>query len=132
MSTEASPGPGRPPRFKTPEEMESMVDEYFELLNDDKFVPTVNGLALFLGFTSRQSLINYGNKPEFVDTVKRARTILENAWEQRLVGPNAAGTIFWLKNQGWSDKTEQELSGPGGKELAAPVITVRLVSANGG
>lgn len=121
MSTEEANPVGRPPRFKTADEMEVLVDEYFEaLMADEKFVPTVNGLALHLGFTSRQSLINYGGKPEFVDVVKRARTILENAWEQRLVGPNAAGTIFWLKNQGWSDKTEQEISGPGG----GPIPTV--------
>lgn len=124
MSTEDQQGPGRPPRFKTPEEMEAMVDEYFEALTDEKFVPTVNGLALFLGFTSRQSLINYGNKPEFLDTVKRARAILENAWEQRLAGPNAAGTIFWLKNQGWSDKVEQEISGPGGGPIPTTITVV--------
>ncbi len=125
MSTEETAPVGRPPRFKTAEEMEALVDEYFEaLLTDEKFVPTVNGLALYLGFTSRQSLLNYAAKPEFVDTVKRAKTILENAWEQRLVGPNVAGTIFWLKNFGWTDKTEQEISGPNGGPIPTTITVV--------
>ena len=99
----------RPPIFDTPEQFDAAVEVYFDSLKDDE-VPTVNGLALALGFNSRQSLLNYAEKPEFLDTVKRARTRLEMAWEKRLGGPNAAGTIFWLKNQGWSDKSEQTIT----------------------
>ena len=73
-------------------------------------MPTVNGLALALGMT-RETLLRYAEKPEFSDTVKLCRTRLEAEWEQRLAGPNAAGTIFWLKNQGWSDSVEQRHSG---------------------
>ena len=60
---------------------------------------------------SRETLLRYAEKPEFSDTVKQVRTRLEAEWEQRLAGPNATGTIFWLKNQGWSDSVEQKHSG---------------------
>jgi len=111
---------GRPPVFETPEEFESAVEDYFDSLMSDE-VPTVNGLALALGFNSRQSLLNYAEKPEFLDTVKRARTRLEMAWEKRLGGSNAAGTIFWLKNQGWTDKSTTEITGPDGQPVRTSI-----------
>lgn len=98
----------RPPKFQTSQEFEAAAEAYFIACADpDKpEVPTVNGLCLALGIC-RDTLWEYAKKPEFSDAVKGARTQLEAAWEKRLAGPNAAGTIFWLKNQGWSDKTEQ-------------------------
>jgi hypothetical protein len=101
----------RPPIFETAEEFKAAADAYFDGCDKAEEVPTVNGLALALGFNSRQSLLNYSAREEFLDTVKGVRTRLEAAWEKRLAGPNAAGTIFWLKNQGWTDKTETEHSG---------------------
>jgi hypothetical protein len=100
----------RPPTFETPEQFKSAADGYFAQCFADEKVPTVNGLALALGFNSRQSLLNYAEKPEFLDVVKAVRTRLEAEWEQRLAGGSAAGTIFWLKNQGWTDKSEQVVS----------------------
>lgn len=101
----------RPPKFQTPEEFEGVADAYFQACNlaSPVEVPTVNGLALALDL-SRETLLRYAEKPEFSDTVKRIRTRLEAAWEQRLAGNNVAGAIFWLKNQGWSDKTEQAVT----------------------
>jgi hypothetical protein len=97
---------GRPPIIDSPEKFEELTELYFEGCKQEDAVPTVNGLCLTLGMT-RETLLRYEEKPDFSDTVKKARMRLEMAWEQRLAGPNAAGTIFWLKNQGWSDKTEQ-------------------------
>ena len=123
MSTEPRPV-GRPPHYDDPAEFERLADEYYAACLENEAMPTVNGLALHLGFNSRQSLLNYEGKPEFMDVVKKARTRLELAWEQKLAGPNAAGTIFWLKNQGWSDKTEQEISGPGGGPIPTTITVV--------
>lgn len=103
----------RPPLFETAEEFKAVADAYFDACEARDKVPTVNGLSLALGMT-RETLLRYAEKDGFSDTVKLIRTRLENEWEQRLAGPNAAGTIFWLKNQGWTDKTEQELYGKGG------------------
>lgn len=110
----------RPPKFESPEQFQAVADAYFDGLGDK--VPTVNGLALALGLC-RQSLLNYGDKPEFLDAVKAIRTRLEDAWEQRLAGPNAAGTIFWLKNQGWTDRTEQAITA----SVAVSAVERRIV-----
>lgn len=112
---------GRPPAFTSADEFTNAANAYFDLCEATSKVPTVNGLTLALGFTSRQSLHNYADRPEFVDAVKVIRTRLEAEWEQRLAGPNAAGTIFWLKNQGWTDRTEQEIYGKGGGPIQAEV-----------
>lgn len=117
----------RPPYFDSPEQFEEAADAYFALCEAKERVPTVNGLALALGFNSRQSLLNYAEKPEFVDTVKGIRTRLEAEWEHRLAGPNAAGTIFWLKNQGWSDKTETKLIGDPDQPVTITSIERRIV-----
>lgn len=106
----------RPPIFETPEEFEAVCSAYFAQREAKEQPFTVNGLALALGMT-RETLLRYGEKDGFSDTVKAVRARLEDHWESRLAGGNAAGTIFWLKNQGWSDKTETELSGKGGKDL---------------
>lgn len=99
----------RPPKFTDPDEFQRIADEYFERCNATEEPYTVNGLALALGLC-RQSLLNYGQNAEFLDAVKSIRTRLEAHWEKRLAGTTAAGTIFWLKNQGWSDKTEQTVT----------------------
>lgn len=88
---------GRPPKFKNKEEIQGKIDAYFkecegEILKDDNGKPILNkwgkpvvinskpptsaGLALALGFTSRQSLLNYQGKREFMDTITRAKTRL--------------------------------------------------------
>lgn len=118
----------RPPYFDDPAQFEEAANAYFDKCELKEQVPTVNGLALALGFNSRQSLLNYADKPEFVDTVKGIRTRLEAQWEQRLAGGNAAGTIFWLKNQGWSDRQDLNVGG----QPENPVIhRIELVSGDG-
>jgi len=95
---------GRPPKYKTSEEIEAAISKYWDSLGKDK--PTVTGLALFLGFESRQSFYRYENDGEFSYTIKKARLKIESIYEQNLHSGNATGSIFALKNFGWSDKTE--------------------------
>jgi hypothetical protein len=103
---------GRPPKFQTNEEFEAVAEAYFLACEDpDKpEVPTVNGLCMALDIC-RDTLWEYAKKPDFSDAVKRARTRLEAAWEKRLAGNACTGAIFWLKNQGWSDRAELTLGG---------------------
>lgn len=108
---------GRPLKYTSKEEVEIILDNYF---TGDAFVgegdarvyvPTMSGLAMALDL-SRQGLLEYSNKDEFSDAIKKARQKVEVALEQRLAGSAPAGTIFNLKNNfGWKDKTEQEMSG---------------------
>lgn len=122
------------PFYKTPEEMQEVIDRYFiecqgrPFLDDDgkplrdKFgeivlmdakPPTVTGLALALGFTSRQALLNYQAKKAFVDTVTRAKSRVEQYTEERLFDRDGQrGAEFSLEhNFRWMDKHD---SGEGG------------------
>lgn len=98
---------GRPLKFETPELLQAEVDKYF--LNTLK--PTLAGLALSLGI-DRQTLYNYKNRDEFFDIIKKATEMVEAKYEERLIyDGQPTGVIFALKNMGWKDKTETELSG---------------------
>ena len=125
---------GRPPKYKTPEEMQKTIDVYFlacrvhqdgntdrlEYLNDDELLvindiedifPSISGLAYTLGMTT-ETLRQYGNEDEFSATVKRAKQRVEMSLEQRLNGKAVTGSIFSLKNNfGWKDKQDVEHSG---------------------
>ena len=67
--------------------------------------------AHFLGFESRQSFYDYEKEGEFSYTIKKARLKIESCYEQNLHSGNPSGSIFALKNLGWSDKQEIEHSG---------------------
>lgn len=117
------PKPGRPPKYSAVEDMQQKIDDYFaECLAREK-PPTVSGLAYALDMSTR-ALRDYEAKDEFLPTVKRAKQRVEVALEERLDGQAPAGAIFNLKNNfGWRDKTESEVSGPGG----GPVETVTRI-----
>ena len=86
--------------YETPEELQEAVDDYFN--GNDRV--TLSGLALYLGFDSRQTLYNYGERDEFLDIIKKARMTVEATYEERLIyEPNQTGVIFSLKNMGWKD-----------------------------
>lgn len=102
---ETSPG-GRPPIFAEPDQLDLKAQQYLEHgALDEKFVPTINGLAIALGMT-RETLNQYRHKPLFSDTLKSVIGKIEIAWEKRLWENGCTGAIFWLKNQGWADKIE--------------------------
>lgn len=121
---------GRPAAYKTVEEMQTRIDAYFnacdgEYIRDEednlmtdkhghpvKTKPrpyTITGLALALGFTGRQALLNYEDKPEFVDTIKKAKAKVEQYAEERLFDRDGAnGAKFNLSNnfKGWAEKQQ--------------------------
>ena len=59
-----------------------------------------------------QDAHHYGDRREFAHSVKRAKLLIENGYEVdlRKTG-NPAGSIFALKNMGWSDRQEVEFRG---------------------
>lgn len=124
---------GRPPRYKSVEELQAKIDAYFTdckgkpLLDEngtavtDKYgepvivgahPPTVTGLALALSFTNRQSLLNYQAKKQFLDTITRAKSRCEEYAESRLFDRDGArGAQFSLEhNFRW---LEQDKDGAG-------------------
>jgi len=123
---------GRPAVFTTKEELEAKIHEYFNggckkrtiIVGAGEFkktveipIPTLTGLAYFLGFASRQSLYDYENDASFSYTIKRARLYIEIEYEEQLQVGNVAGAIFALKNFGWKDKTEVINTNMNSKEL---------------
>lgn len=128
---------GRPPIYKTVNEIEGKIDAYFkecegEILKDDngktvlnKFgnpvvinrkPPTVTGLALALGFTSRLDLLRYQGKEEFCNTITRAKARVEQYAEERLFDRDGSnGAQFSLRNnfKGWDADKKNDDSGDG-------------------
>lgn len=125
---------GRPLKYKTVEELQAAIDQYFDdcegkkLLDDYGNVvtdkngvpiivgakpPTVTGLALALGFTTRQTLLNYQGKKQFVDTILRAKSRCEEYAESRLYDRDGSnGAQFSLKyNFRWEPQKGDESEG---------------------
>ncbi len=102
---------GRPAFFDSPEEFRDRVVEYLESYHSDEknpligYKPTTTGLALWLGFKSRQSLYDYKEKKEYSYIIKKALLFIEMEYEQLLESKGSTGAIFALKNMGWSDKS---------------------------
>lgn len=135
---------GRPPKFKTPEEMQKAIDKFFDDCDNrikqiitkrgdliDTVVPapyTMSGLAMALGM-SRQALVTYSHKDTFLDTIRAARSRCEKDIENRLMETtNQTGAIFVLKNNfGWRDQLDLEHSGNGDKAA----VQVSFVDSGG-
>lgn len=134
---------GRPPKYKTAEEMQVKIDEYFkqcegETLYDNKgeprlnkfgdvirinqHPPTMSGLAIALGFDNRKSLILYEPKPAFMDTITRAKGRVERYAEERLFDRDGQrGAEFSLKhNYKWDSKADDA----SGSELLMSIVKV--------
>ena len=70
-------GRGQPPIIESPEKFDRLVDEYRVQCREEKVPITFTGMALHLGFASRQSFYDYGKKSEYSYSVKRARLLVE-------------------------------------------------------
>lgn len=119
---------GRQFKFPTLESLVEAIDGYFQgCLNEDgefKQHLTMTGLALALGVT-RRTLLNYENLPEYTTVVERARLVVEHYAELKLLdGGNAAGAIFALKNFGWSDRVDTNIT-----STATSNITIHFVKS---
>jgi len=102
---------GRPRKFNTAEEMETVVDEYFELSDAASEPYTMSGLALFLGM-SRMTLLHYKNNPSYEKIVNHARQRVEAHVEKLLLsGMPATGPIFNMKNNfQWKDQQDLDIT----------------------
>jgi hypothetical protein len=98
---------GRPPKYKSAADLEKKITDFFDWVDDNEDVPTITGLALYLGFNSLQSLLDYSNRneghEEFASVIKRGKDLIMGYHEKRLAGTTPTGSIFWLKNFGWKD-----------------------------
>lgn len=109
---------GRPPK-NNPDDVKAIqkkIDDYFDSLESrDADIPdrppTFSGLALSLGYCSRQQLWEHGKSNEPISLpLKKAMLRIESYAETKAYGKNPAGPIFVLKNRGWTDRAVEEES----------------------
>jgi hypothetical protein len=113
---------GRPPKFESPEEMRDLLATYFDETPTEEW--TWTGLCLTCD-VSKPTLNEYQEKEEYKDIVTRAKLMVENSYELSLRKNGRSAEIFVLKNFGWSDKTEQEITGSQGGPLVIRTNAIR-------
>ncbi|NOY58921.1 MAG: hypothetical protein GXO75_08295 [Calditrichaeota bacterium] len=123
---------GRPPKYRTAEELQAKIDEYFQACDADGKLYTVPGIAYFLGFSRRQSIFDLKKKKKFSDTIGRALLRIEN---QRLdmslrnkINPNVS--MFDLRNN-FGYKDEKSISLDGKMDVSHAVYVVPGFSGGG-
>jgi hypothetical protein len=123
---------GHPPLYDSKEKLSQKIDEYFEsreiefYKNEDGEpimskgapmikslnAPSVTGLALYLGYASRQSIYDNEKNEQFSYIIKRARAKVEEwVYQASMSGTikDSVG-IFILKQFGYSDRQDIDLS----------------------
>lgn len=96
---------GRPLKIESPEQMEKILNEYFETTPESRI--TLTGICLALNI-DKSNFYEYEKREGYQDIVRRARMIVENSYEISLRENGRTGDIFALKNFGWRDKMEVE------------------------
>ena len=110
------PFKGGAPRKYQPEELTQKIIKYFQYMEnennklklmDEKLIPcTITGLCNYLDIV-RDTWCEYGKKPEYSDSIKKAKQTVEQHVEEGLLNGTLStiGAIFNLKNNfGWTDK----------------------------
>lgn len=111
---------GRPPKYRTAEELQAAIDAYFDSMKFTRWgepiipprQPTIAGLAYALGFVDRQSIYDMEDRgDEFSCVLKKARLGIIDTVEERTLMEGKAGQIFWLKNNaGYKDTVDQNVT----------------------
>jgi DNA-binding XRE family transcriptional regulator len=144
---------GRPLKFETVAELDRAIQNYFakqdphetqmlvetgrdskgNLLYDTRNVLTeqkpytMSGLARELGI-SRQTLLNYSERDEYLDSIRDAKQRCEEYAESLLFSQFSNGAKFALinnyqgKHQDWSDKSAVDHTSDGERLAVAPII----------
>lgn len=109
---------GRPPKFENPEQFHRLFIKWkktFTAESDE--IPDVEGLCIYLD-TSRQTLFEYEAKPDFTDTIKRAKDWIIYKKKQLAMKGKIPPAIYIFdakNNAGYVDKTEQDITSGGDK-----------------
>lgn len=135
---------GRPPFYKTPEELRAAVDRFFESCEGTpvydadglpvmtrtgaqkmagEIPPTISGLSLALGFRDRHTFTEQGKRSAaFMEVVQYARLRCEAYNEARLYDPETyRGAAFMLQACfGWGKEKEPP---------TLPAVAVKVIDA---
>lgn len=99
-------------KYDTAEQLESAIENYWSWCKYNEKPMTFAGLAYSLGFLSRQSLYEYSKREDGLSLpIKSALLRIEQDYEENLRSASCTGSIFALKNRGWTDKQEIEHTG---------------------
>jgi hypothetical protein len=101
--------------FKKKEPLAKAIESYFTAADDippgkKPEPPTLAGLALYLGFNSKDDLDRYETKGRFKAVIKQARLRVMTYYESRLYAPNPTGAMFALKNMGWDVNAKTDIN----------------------
>lgn len=130
---------GRPPRFKTPKELQQAFADWKEefklggsLFNE---MPDVEGFCDYVD-TWRDLLHEYEAKPEFSHTIKRIKNWIYYRKKQEAMRNKMPAAIFIfdaINNAGYSNKTETDITS-NGETVAQPIdanmLTQFLMNVN--
>ena len=119
--------PWRPAKYESAKDMQAGIVEYLHDCEISKKPPTLAGLALWLGFADRRSLLDYKSRGEdFSRTIAVAKSFIEVDRNERLaLGVPATGLMFDLRcNHAWSDKSDSDKESGGSSIIVVKVIDV--------
>lgn len=122
MADEKKNKGGRPfGTFKrTPEQVKQSIEEYKEYLKTSGKPPTMAGLAYYTQI-ERQTLYNYKQKDGYFDIIKEFRDWVMMNYEELAIDKGNGGIIFLMKNYGYTDRQETEISGNVGIKISGSV-----------
>lgn len=104
-----------------PDELEKKINDYFEFGANQReivmqtgknkytktvFIYTLTGLCLYCGFNDKTHFFQLERNNAYKDIIKKARTKIEQIYEENLQVSGNSANIFALKNFGWVDKQE--------------------------
>jgi DNA-binding XRE family transcriptional regulator len=145
---------GRPLKIQSVEELAQKIEEYFgncdphiikikvrkeridgtaywaedETISEQRPY-TMSGLAHALGI-SRQTLLDYGERGEFLDTIEDAKERVHRFAEEQLFGKASSGAAFSLKNNwGWKERQEVDHSGKVEGLFGSSALQVEVINA---
>ncbi len=111
---------GQPRKWASVEVLQKLIDDYFESTAKEDW--TVSELCLALD-ADRETLMRYQGAKEFSYAIKKAKLKIAGAYETDLRHKNnPSGSIFALKNFGWTDQQQVDLTS-GGQAFAVNVMT---------
>ena len=97
----------RPKKFKTPKDLQKVIDEYMSYIELEGKPPTIAGIAYYTGI-NRTTIYNYIKQDEFKPIIDEFIAWVIMKLEEMIISNagNVTGLIFILKQYGYSDKTQ--------------------------
>jgi len=96
--------------FKNAEELQIRLDKYKAYLEETGKPPTIAGLAYYTGM-HRSTIYLYEKREEYDSVLVDFRDWVLMNYEEFAIEKGGGGIIFLLKNYGYTDKQEMQLSG---------------------